>query len=281
MTFSLKPDRLELAEMISRSIEILRENEPIGGYYGCFSGGKDSLVVKQLAAEAGIDVAWHYSVTTIDPPELVRYIRREHSDVRWVRNPRWNFFTAMKTKGFPTRRARWCCREFKELSAPDGAIQLMGLRAEESARRAKAWAEVTSHKRGGLVVAPIISWSSDEVWAFIRDRGLPYCELYDEGFHRLGCVGCPMSRQERVAAFARWPRIERLWKKAFHRIWKARSGRLTRRGLPWFGDVYFADWREMWEWWLSDSSLPEPIDGPQIKLDFDTVCAEKRKKNAR
>lgn len=267
MEFCLEPDRLELEEMTDRSIDILRANEPPDGYYGCFSGGKDSLVVKQLAAEAGVKVAWHYSVTTIDPPELVRYMRREHSDVRWVRNPRWNFFTAMITNGFPTRRSRWCCREFKENSSPDGADLLMGLRAEESARRAKTWGTVTPHRRGGVVVSPIIDWSSDEVWAFIRDRGLPYCGLYDEGFHRLGCVGCPMSRAERFAQFQRWPRIEALWKKAFRRIWEHRSGRLTKRGRPWFGDVYFAGWQEMWEWWLNDEPLPK--DDGQLEFDLD------------
>ena len=46
----------------------------------CFSGGKDSIVIKHLATMAGIDFDPVYSVTTIDPPELIYYIRNYHKD---------------------------------------------------------------------------------------------------------------------------------------------------------------------------------------------------------
>jgi len=51
----------------------------------CFSGGKDSIVIKHLAQRAGIVFDSVYSVTTIDPPELVKYIKKHHSDVIWKR----------------------------------------------------------------------------------------------------------------------------------------------------------------------------------------------------
>ena len=97
----------ELQDLVDRSLVLLREHEPEGGYYGCFSGGKDSLAIKHLAGMAGVRVSWHYNVTTIDPPELVRYIRREHPEVAWEWPPHGNFFVRMERKGIPTRRARW------------------------------------------------------------------------------------------------------------------------------------------------------------------------------
>ena len=42
------------------------------------------------------------------------------------------------------------------------------------------------------LVNPIIDWTSEDVWEFVRLYNVPYCELYDFGFKRLGCVACPL-----------------------------------------------------------------------------------------
>ncbi len=241
--------------LIETSIETLRHYVPEDGpYYGCFSGGKDSCVIKRIAEMAGVPVVWHYNVTTIDPPELVYFIKREHPDVKFVR-PRRNFFTAMLTKGFPTRRHRWCCEEFKESKSPAGARLILGIRAAESPRRAKNWQVFTQNTRKkGEMVNPILRWHDDDVWKFIRDQKMPYCCLYDEGFKRLGCIGCPMARpRDRARDFARWPGYEKLWKRAFKRLWERRQA----LGKEWWGFVRFDSWEELFEWWKNDDPLPK------------------------
>jgi phosphoadenosine phosphosulfate reductase len=245
--------------VIDRAIKLLRQHEPPGGYYGCFSGGKDSVAIKELARLAKVNVVWHYNKTTIDPPELVRFIRSEHPDVVFERPKHGNFFNrAAEVKGFPTRRQRWCCEEYKESTTTPGAVLIMGIRAEESASRARRWSEVQPHwKTGALTVQPIIDWASDELWDFIRGEGVAYCSLYDEGFHRLGCIGCPMSRTGRLKQFQRWPVFEQKWMRVFARIWERKHGTMWR-GRPWFGDRYFDSWEQMWEWWLCDRPLPDP-----------------------
>lgn len=45
------------------------------GYYLCFSGGKDSQVTYELAKQAKVKFRAYYNVTTVDPPELVYFIR--------------------------------------------------------------------------------------------------------------------------------------------------------------------------------------------------------------
>ena len=121
---------LDFAADLVESIECLRANAPADGrpYYGCFSGGKDSVALKHVARMAGVAVDWHYNVTTIDPPELVRFIQRAHPDVKWLRSPHGPFFRrAAEVKGFPTRRTRWCCAEYKEChTAPPGAADAYG-----------------------------------------------------------------------------------------------------------------------------------------------------------
>src|SRR4030042_1502264 len=207
-------DLFDKRTLEQRSVDLLRSYQPKDHpYYGGFSGGKDSCVIKELAKRAGVNVVWHYNVTTIDPPELTRFIKRHHADVVWER-PEENFFACAENRGFPTRIVRWCCEEFKESRSPIGSTLIMGVRWAESARRRKAWREVTMHiKTHQVAISPILYWSDEHVWQYIRDNSLPYCSLYDEGFKRLGCIGCPMARAKgRQREFVRWPHFERRWK---------------------------------------------------------------------
>lgn len=63
------------------AIKRLQMFEPDEGYYLCFSGGKDSSVIEALADMAGVKYDAHYSLTSVDHPELVRFIKDKHPDV--------------------------------------------------------------------------------------------------------------------------------------------------------------------------------------------------------
>jgi len=81
------------------AIFLLRKNEPKDGYYGGFSGGKDSCVIKHLAKRAGVQVEWHYHMS-IDPPELVLFVREKHPDVI-VDRPEMQIFKEVEKRGMP------------------------------------------------------------------------------------------------------------------------------------------------------------------------------------
>lgn len=210
-------------------------------------------MILQLAKEAGVRYRAVHNLTTIDPPEVVYHVRA-HEDVVIDRPPRSFFAEAVRVGKFPTRTVRWCCTYLKEARNVRGATLVMGVRAQESPRRAKQWKPVTAHVRtGSFAVNPILYWQEHHVWEFIHDRGIPYCRLYDEGFSRLGCIGCPNGRKcQKEQQFRRWPRYERLWKRLFETLWNNRS--------DWFGDKHFSSWEEMWEWWVSDAPIPGEKD---------------------
>lgn len=138
----------DLQEKINRSITRLQRFCPPEGLYVAFSGGKDSIVIKQLCIEAGVKFDAHYRVTSVDPPELVRYIKEYHPDVsREV--PRypdgkpitmWNLMERHKTP--PTRLIRYCCAELKETGG-EGRIIVTGVRWAESSNRKRNQGEVT------------------------------------------------------------------------------------------------------------------------------------------
>jgi phosphoadenosine phosphosulfate reductase len=91
-------------------------------------------------------------------------------------------------------------------------------------------------------VNPIIDWTFQEVWQFIREENIPYCSLYDEGFKRIGCVMCPQN-YNRHKEIERWPRIKENFRKAFNELYEKGKHRES-----------FKRWKngdEMFEWWLS------------------------------
>jgi phosphoadenosine phosphosulfate reductase len=256
------------ARLFDTSIEALKmyapaDNEP---YYGAFSGGKDSVVIKELARLAMVPVRWHYNATTLDPPELVQFIRRHHPDVEFNK-PEKSFAQWVRTMGLPTRRVRWCCKILKEDAAsPKGARLILGIRAAESPRRAANWQVFTGHRgTGDYAVCPILHWRKDDVWRFIHERGLRYCELYDEGFGRLGCILCPMAPpRKRQRDATRYPAVTR----QVYRAAKARFEEQKAKGVDTRTYRAFETFDEFWGWWLDDRKLPGGNDDCQGQLEF-------------
>lgn len=62
-------------DRVQQAIERLQLFEPEEGYYLAFSGGKDSVTVKALMDMADVKYDAHYDVTSVDPPELVQFVK--------------------------------------------------------------------------------------------------------------------------------------------------------------------------------------------------------------
>lgn len=258
-------------DKVQTAIERLKRFEPEDGYYLAFSGGKDSVTIKALADMAGVKYDAHYRVTSVDPPELVQFVKT-FPDVSFD-FPRykdgsvvtmWNLIP--KEKVPPTRIARYCCKYFKE-NGGDGRFKVTGIRWAESVKRRKnrAGLELSNSKNSYWLkydadddtlreiaqdytvrmLNPIIDWSDEDVWEFIRGNGIKYCELYDEGFKRLGCVGCPFGgRKEQCRQFERWGKYRDNYVAAFDRMLDVRH----REGL---GVDKWDDAEAVMRWWLA------------------------------
>lgn len=261
---------LDLSFKIQRAVGLLMSYKPT---HGAFSGGKDSIVIKHLAHLAGIPVEWHYHVTTIDPPEVVQFIRKLHPDVIFDRPKHGHMLLSRALKkGIPSRTCRWCCDEYKEGGTPRGAVSVLGVRIAESKNRAKRWTNCTMrHFRSeATVVLPIRLWSDDDVWAFIHHYGLEYPELYNEGFERLGCVGCPLvSERHRRREWERWPRILAQWRTAFRMLWEKRAGTTDSNSNEWFPSRCFSSWEMWFDWW--DAGQPNVTEWKESHADTETM----------
>lgn len=227
-------------DKIQVAVMRLQEFEPPEGYYLAFSGGKDSCVIKELANMAKVKYDAHYNVTTIDPPDLVWFIKKHHKDVIFDK-PLKPFLTRLVEKGFPRRQGRWCCQEYKERGGI-GRLVVTGIRTEESSKRKhRRMVEVCMKEKTKKYLHCIIDWSENEVWEFIKEINLPYCKLYDEGWKRIGCLFCPFQANlSKVKEIEKYPNYEQAFRKAFNKLYA--TGRESMK--QWNGGD------EMFDWWL-------------------------------
>lgn len=220
-------------DRLQHSIELLQKAQAMAftysekGYYLAFSGGKDSQALYHVAKMAGVAFEAHYALTTLDPPELVRFIRSNYPDVITDR-PQMTFAqVCLKKKALPTQRMRFCCAVLKETRGA-GTVTLTGVRRQESYKRSKRnEAEKIGSKKARfsgtfeqldqftrskelegvqcvngkdkIVINPIIEWSEADVWYFLNEVAkVEHCVLYDRGWRRIGCLFCPMASKREI-----------------------------------------------------------------------------------
>ena len=247
-------------ELVDISVECIRDfaskfKPPL---WVAFSGGKDSVVLERLCQMAGVDYELHYSCTTVDPPELVQFIKAHYSQAIWHR-PEYSMWELIGTvKTFcPLRQQRWCCEYLKEqVVPPEGQLLLTGIRWQESKRRSERRLYEPIKRFKGTprhFMHPIIGWRSLEIWEFIKVESIPYCGLYDEGFNRLGCVLCPQQGQKKMRRDAdRWPKYAAAYIRALDRAITARKA-AGKAAVSWeTGDEWL-------EWWIGQAG-PESSD---------------------
>jgi len=77
----------------------------------------------------------------------------------------------------------------KLLSTLDGWIT--GLRRDQTENRKDTQIFQIDHGHGGILkINPIINWTWDDVWDYIKKYNLPHNSLLDKGFPSIGCEPC-------------------------------------------------------------------------------------------
>lgn len=266
--------RQELKEKVSLSICLLHKAEsvayalnPKDGFYLGFSGGKDSLALLQLAKMAGINFKAVHNVTGIDAPETIYYIKRNFPEVEF-QHAKENYLELVQKKGLPRMNMRFCCERLKERIGA-GNVVLTGVRRDESAKRAayspvQIWSRRKEHEgrdkarslddiiqnehqcikgKDRVMVYPILDWTEEDVWDFIREFDLPINQCY-KYFGRVGCMYCPYASPAQVEAYEKmYPRYKERVMLAVRRWW----AKTDEHMLP-SPEVYY-------KWWKSRKSL--------------------------
>jgi len=192
------------------------------------------------------------------PPEIVT------ADGKVTRATMWNLIP--KKLMPPTRIVRYCCEYFKERRFDNQHI-MTGVRWAESARRKKGRGvheklhrqkekrviyvdenddahklfEIC-HKKARAATNPIIDWTTEEIWDYIRQNEIAVNPLYALGFSRVGCIGCPMNTKA-LREFARYPKYKAAYIRTFEKMRLVRE----RRGRDNEGNFQSAE--SIFRWW--------------------------------
>ena len=185
----------------------------------------------------------------------------------------------------PSRIRRYCCSILKETGCANRFIATGVRWAESNARKERGAYETIAKKKEDkivvsddlmlmndntdkrklieqcelkdkMVVNPIIDWTDREIWDFIQSERIDYNELYECGYKRVGCIGCPMAEKQRWKQFRDFPTYERAYIRAFDKLIQV----LKSKGRT-------PKWRsgyDLFLWWMQDSN----IEG-QLGMEFE------------
>lgn len=268
-------------------------------YYGkplmiTYSGGKDSEVLVDLAIKSKIPLEIVNSHTTADAPPTVYHIRNQFK--KWeaqgfnceivypqYKGGRVSMWTLIPLKKIPpTRLARYCCSVLKETTGTNRMIATGVRWAESNARKngRGVFEALGSRKAKNMllddndvtrrlfenctlkskrVVNPIIDWSDAEVWDYADSEKLCLNPLYDCGFKRVGCVGCPMAGKSRAKEFEEFPKYRDMYISAFARMLEVRKA--DGKTSTWKSPI------DVYHWWMEDGVLPGQIEMEDILDD--------------
>ena len=72
----------------------------------------------------------------------------------------------------------------------DATAWMTGLRKDQSVTRTDTPAIEWDEGNAMLKVNPLIEWSNDDVWAYIKENKVPYNRLHDKNYPSIGCAPC-------------------------------------------------------------------------------------------
>ena len=259
------------------------------------SGGKDSAVCRELVRRSGVPFELMHNLTTADAPQTVYYVREQFQKAEqagitcsinkpYYKGQRISMWSLIPMKMIPpTRTVRYCCEILKE-NGGAGRFILTGVRWAESRRRrnsrgiyenfvpnGKEKAVILNNDnddtrrlfevcrlRSKHVCNPIIDWSDQEVWEYIRSEKISVNPLYEMGFYRVGCIGCPMAGKQRYREFRIFPTYERAYRHAFEKMLELRK-KQEGSVIPGFGEMQILFSVGGWKTLVSQDSMNCPF----------------------
>ena len=198
------PLTAQLEDKVSRSVaqlqQALRDHATVT--YSC-SLGAESMVLTDLIWTQAPDI----DIFTLDTGRLHEqtYTLLEMLERRYQRRMRLIHPQAQAVEAWVAANgingfyhdvaARKSCCHLRKIEPFARAIKgfgawVTGVRHEQSADRAQIPAVEFDAANGLHKVSPILDWTHDDVWAYIRAKGLVYNPLHDQGFPSIGCSPC-------------------------------------------------------------------------------------------
>ncbi len=89
---------------------------------------------------------------------------------------------------------KFCCnlRKIEPLKRALNGLEvwISGLRRDQSMTRQEAKLIEWDTANGMIKVNPLIDWTSEDLWKYIKEKNIPYNPLHDKGYPSIGCQPC-------------------------------------------------------------------------------------------
>ena len=268
-------------------------------YYLCYSGGKDSDCIRILASLAGVKHDIVYNLTTVDAPETVRYIKSiPNVTVSRPELTMWQLIvkkkmpptrliryccSELKERGGKGRvkvtGVRWA--ESSKRKNNSALIQVIGKPKTLQKEAEEMGLKYDNNFFGGIIlnddndenrrfvehcyrttstmVNPIVDWTDEDVWDFLKHYSCESNPLYKCGHRRVGCIGCPMAGGKgQKAQFISYPKYYEQYIRTFDKMLEARKAAGMKIDAAW------RDGEAVMKWWVGDNPL-------QCEFDLDEL----------
>ena len=220
-----EPDAAERAQL--RFINGVLDLRQFDKIFISVSGGKDShamlFLVRDLADRQGVPrekllamyadtgMEWHNAGSHVQA--LCKAAGVELVTVYPVRPMLETFKKRMKTPQFttfPTTKCRFCTSYHKAdpmdklvRKFSGKVLKVTGERWAESKARSTytefvSISRLNSRERIVFGWRPMLAYSEADIWAMVRDTGVPRHVCYEMGCNRLGCAGCIFSKDHEL-----------------------------------------------------------------------------------
>lgn len=255
------------------------------GYYLAYSGGKDSDVILALAKMADVKFDAVHNLTTVDAPETVYHVMEMGVSIEKPDRSMWQLIlekkfpptrisryccSELKERGGQGRTVVTGVRKYESVNRAynGGLIKILGGKNIQKQAEEKGVSYYISPK-GGLIinnndngdtrefvehcslqakvlVNPIVEWTDSDVWEFIKHYKIKVNPLYQCGWSRIGCIGCPMASKSRYKEFFYYPQYKNMYIKTFDKMVAIRREYGLSNKLNWQNGI------DVFRWWMEE-----------------------------
>ena len=119
-------------------------------------------------------------------------------DLRWNGRPNGRSKISEKWKYLveaPFKISSVCCDKLKKNPAKKyekltGRAPMLGIMQGEGQLRSQYSHTCNMYDVKRPISKPILKWTEEDVWTYLKEFDVPYCSVYDDGWERTGCVFC-------------------------------------------------------------------------------------------
>lgn len=187
--------QMGLENKVKKSKKIIREAfDRFEKLAIAWTSGKDSMLVLSLIRETfngDVPIPVLHGDTTVKFKEIYEF--RDKITKEWNLNMR--VVRPEIPEGFKIAKDREnCCHLLKTVPMQKKIEELgldaifVGIRWDEQEARSREL--YFSKRKNHYRIHPILHWSEEDIWKYVKNRNIPYNPLYDKGYRSLGCEPC-------------------------------------------------------------------------------------------